>query len=98
MGVIYDHIGQSASFEQLAEEATELAHAALKCARISRGENPTPVKDWEAWNHLIEEFTDVVQCARELHLYPNERQIIEKTERFMRRWENSDNAKGAYLE
>lgn len=62
-------IGRAAMFEQLAEEAAELAQAALKCARIERGENPTPVTKREAKAHLIEEFTDVNTCAKELSLY-----------------------------
>lgn len=36
-----DIIGRPAMLEQLAEEASELAKAALKLARIDRGENPT---------------------------------------------------------
>lgn len=35
-------VGKPAMFEQLAEEATELAQATLKMARKLRGENPTP--------------------------------------------------------
>lgn len=35
-------IGEAALLEQLAEECAELAHVALKMARIIRGENPTP--------------------------------------------------------
>ena len=42
---ILDMIGEPAMYEQLAEEANELAHAAQKMARIQRGENPTPVTD-----------------------------------------------------
>ncbi len=61
-------IGKPAMLEQLAEEAAELAQAALKCARIERGENPTPVTKREAKAHLIEEFTDVNTCAKELSL------------------------------
>ena len=40
---IKDRIGEAAVLEQLAEECAELAQAALKMARIERGENPTPV-------------------------------------------------------
>lgn len=43
----------------LAEEASELSQAALKLARIAKGANPTPVPLEEAWDHLIEETTDV---------------------------------------
>lgn len=44
-----------ALLEQLAEEAAELAQAALKYARILRGENPTPVNVYKAHANLIEE-------------------------------------------
>lgn len=60
---IVDQIGEAAALEQLAEEATELAHAALKLARITRGENPTPVNRKKALNALIEELGDVRLCA-----------------------------------
>ena len=49
--------------DQLAEEATELAHAALKASRIMRGENPTPVNIREAESKLIEEWTDLCLVA-----------------------------------
>ena len=39
---IIEEIGEAAMLEQLAEECTELAKAALKMARIIRKENPTP--------------------------------------------------------
>ena len=60
--------------EQFAEECTELAQAALKQARILRGENPTPVTEVEAHNNVIGEFTDVIQCAMELNLTVNDEQ------------------------
>ena len=50
---IVETIGEAAALEQLAEEATELAHAALKLARAMRKENPTPVKKEEAALNLI---------------------------------------------
>ena len=68
MGMMLEKIGEPAMLEQLAEECTELAKAALKKARILRGENPTPVTEREAEAHLIEEYTDVETCAKELKL------------------------------
>ena len=44
---------------QLAEEATELAHAALKLRRVYDGSNPTPTTDAEAIGNLHEEIADV---------------------------------------
>lgn len=63
---IIEEIGEAAMLEQLAEECTELAKAALKMARIIRKENPTPVTEKEAIANIREEYTDVVQCAGEL--------------------------------
>lgn len=83
---ILDAIGVPAMYEMLAEEATELAHAAQKMARIQRGENPTPVTEEEARKNLTEEFTDVIQCASELGLEADEEQISEKKVRFESRW------------
>ena len=89
-----EKIGAAAMLEQLAEEATELAHAALKLARIERGENPTPVLKEDAMDHLIEEYTDVAQCAEELSLVPNREQIKLKKMRFEERWkEEHENCK-----
>lgn len=64
---IIEEIGEAAMLEQLAEECTELAKAALKMARIIRKENPTPVTEKEAIANIREEYTDVVQCA-DFHL------------------------------
>lgn len=49
--------------DQLAEEATELAHAALKASRIMRGENPTTVNIRDAERKLVEEWTDLCLVA-----------------------------------
>lgn len=47
---------------QLAEEATELAHAALKLRRVCDGTNPTPVTEKQAVENLLEEIADVELC------------------------------------
>lgn len=78
-------IGSAAMLEQLAEEAAELAQAALKVARILRDDNPTLVTLGEAEEHLVEEYTDVYQCAMELEIPVDWQQIEEKRERFMKR-------------
>lgn len=51
---------------QLAEEAAELAHAALKLRRCQIGLNPTPVLPMQAEANLIEELADVRLCAEVL--------------------------------
>ena len=90
--VMLEAIGRAAMLEQLAEEAAELAQAALKAARIERGENPTPVTKEEAEKHLIEGYTDVRQCATELGLMVDYDQIMRKERRFCDRisaWNSS---------
>lgn len=44
----------------LAEEAAELAHAALKCRRAIDGTNPTPVSEEAALAAVYEEVADVM--------------------------------------
>ncbi|MBQ6577457.1 MAG: hypothetical protein IJL91_06890 [Bacteroidales bacterium] len=84
--MIVERIGLPAMHEMLAEECTELAHEALKMARVTRGENPTPKTEGEVWEHLIEEVTDVALCASELGLAYDPDLWEEKVERFQRRW------------
>lgn len=81
-----NEIGTPAMLELLAEESAELTQAALKMARKIREENPTPKTYTECRANLIEEYSDVIQCARELELQPDELQIEAKTERFKERW------------
>lgn len=56
---IINAVPVAARLEQLAEEAAELGHAALKMARIIRGENPTPADFIDSLRRLREEYTDV---------------------------------------
>ena len=51
---------------QLAEEAAELAQAAIKMRRVMDGENPTPVTFQEAHNNILEEICDVETCVAAL--------------------------------
>ena len=48
--------------EQLSEECVELAHAALKLARVLRAQNPTPISQEMAEKMLLEETADVELC------------------------------------
>lgn len=88
-----DAIGKPAMYEQLAEEAGELAHAAQKMARILRGENPTSVTEEEARRNLVEEFTDTMQSAIELNLGIDAQLAKEKRKRFWERWEEKDDTR-----
>lgn len=63
---IFAKLGRAAVLEQLAEEASEVAQAALKMARIIRGENPTPKTHMEARADLEEELADFRVCVEVL--------------------------------
>lgn len=73
----------------LAEEATELSHAALKMRRVMDGTNYTPVTFDEAFANLKEEIGDVLLCLEmvgltvELESYRKD--MDAKLERWVRR-------------
>ena len=95
MGYMRDRIGDAAMYEQLAEECAELGQAALKMARILRGENPTPVTEDEASAMVLEEAADVLICMDEVGVLdrPEMPRIAhEKRERFEARWEEAHHA------
>lgn len=83
-------VREPALWEQLAEEAAELAQAALKVARAKRGENPTPVSIDDATGKAIEEFTDVILCSRVLQLFTDRKLYSEKLSRWIKRLEESN--------
>ena len=86
-------IGWEALYTQLAEEAAELAQAAIKVARITHGTNPTPISLIEAKNMVREELTDVVQCATYLEFDVDYEQIKHKEERWANRIANAQSRK-----
>lgn len=59
---IVKHLSLSERVAQLAEEAAELAQAALKYRRALDGVNPTPVTLEQASDNLDEEVADVLAC------------------------------------
>ena len=65
---IQQSLTSPAAYEQLAEECTELAHVALKMARIERRENPTPAMLDLTSLDLKTEFTDILVCAYVLEM------------------------------
>lgn len=81
-----NEIGEPAMLEMLAEELAECSHETLKLARVLRHENPTPKTEKEVRTSLREEWTDVVQCAKELNLDVDWNQIEMKKRRFEERW------------
>lgn len=67
-----EHIQKKVTTEemlaQLAEEAAELAQAALKLRRVYDGSNPTPTTYEDALGNLHEEIADVKLLLKVLHL------------------------------
>lgn len=94
-GIMIDKIGEPAMLEQLAEECTELAQAALKKARKIRNENPTPKSMEEINANLIEETTDVIIALSELGLDGDPDIMRRKTARFIDRWNHRQSAENA---
>ena len=90
---IMEQIGLPALLEQLAEECGELTQAALKLARLRRGENPTPKTEQECITDLIEEIADVELCINILILggvvgdYEVWKMICNKEDRWRKRLE-----------
>lgn len=71
---------------QLAEEATELAHATLKLRRSIGGANPTPVKPDEAFGAVMEEIADVTLLIHVLQLDTSPDAIEVTGRRKLLRW------------
>ena len=63
---VTDFLPQEELLAQLAEEAAELAHAALKLRRVMDGRNPTPVGYAQAMKDLHEEIADVTLCIDQI--------------------------------
>ena len=68
----------------LAEEATELAQAALKYRRALTKVNPTPMSEEDAYDNLMEEIADVNLYVDTL--YTNQGTIKDHYNRKLRRW------------
>lgn len=64
MDSIRQKIPFSELLAQLAEECTELAHAALKLRRCMDGTNPTPKSRYNAELAMLEEIADVLLCLK----------------------------------
>ena len=82
---IVQHTNVASNLELLAEECTELAHAALKKARILRKENYTPDDITEVDKNLAEELSDVLLCSLIVGLEPNEDILEQKSKRWVER-------------
>ena len=86
MNIIKKEIPVTELLAGLAEEASELAQAALKLRRVFDKTNPTPMKEEEAIEHLWEEIADVKLYVSMLDVNPREisRIMSEK----QKRWES----------
>lgn len=90
MNDLMKKIGEPAALENLAEECSELAHAALKLARVLRNENPTPVKEEEARSNVEKELADVLASAYISDLKMDSDFVKAKLERAEKRLEHED--------
>lgn len=81
---------------QLAEEASELAQAALKLKRAMEGTNPTPMSVEECVANMDEEIADVSLLVDLLgynkreHLLSQGRVAYRKAERWLKRLEEAE--------
>ena len=85
MNIITQKVPVTELLAGLAEEASELAQAALKLRRVYDGTNPTPVKEEDAQERLYEEMADVkLYCSM---LKVNVKYISEVMLSKQKRWE-----------
>ena len=85
MNIITQKVPVTELLAGLAEEASELAQAALKLRRVYDGTNPTPVKEEDAQEKLYEEMADVkLYCSM---LKVNVKYISEMMLSKQKRWE-----------
>lgn len=91
---IRDNINCADQIGQLAEEAVELAHAALKLERVVRGTNPTPVTQIQATAKLCEEVADVLNTLEVLKIWPGTESIKVIRDVKMDRWVDRIEEKG----
>ena len=83
---IKDILPETEILAQLAEEAAELAQAALKLRRVLDGTNPTPVTEAEARRNLVEECADVLNCLNYALDMPEKYLCEAVRKQKMRRW------------
>ena len=88
---LINSLGECEILCQLAEEASELAQAALKLRRAIDGTNPTPKTKEQCLDAMIEEMADVQLCGNIFLSFVPEEYILKihpiKEEK-KRRWEN----------
>lgn len=83
---IQEKVPQEELLALLAEEASELAQAALKLRRVYDGTNPTPVKLGAALANLKEELADVGLIVTVLELDKYQPEIMRIQREKLKRW------------
>lgn len=84
MNEIKEKVGITELLAGLAEEAAELAQAALKYRRALDKKNPTPIDEDAAYERLMEEYADVQLYFSMLPV--NMQYISEVMEKKQKRW------------
>ena len=82
---ISNSLSEAARYEQLAEECSELAQAALKKARKLRGENYTPKSMKEIDASIDEEWADILLVKDVCGLNTNWNMFEQKSDRWRER-------------
>ena len=82
---IFFRCGADEAWAQVAEEASELAHAALKIRRVGNSKNPTPIEADEALDNVEEEANDLFFLFDVLDFRRDDARVREKLERWMER-------------
>jgi NTP pyrophosphatase (non-canonical NTP hydrolase) len=83
---IRDRVPSLELLAQLAEEAMELGHAALKLRRALDWSNPTPVRSEDALAGFREEMADVLLCFQVLGYDRPTTAVLETIEAKLNRW------------
>lgn len=87
--MLIEKLSEETRLIQLAEEAAELAQAALKIIRVRHGE--TPVTEEQARKNLLEEIADVLVCIDVLTSSADRVKIRSIKQRKKARWEKRIN-------
>lgn len=78
-------VDEKERYAQLAEEAAELAQAALKARRAMDSENPTPEGLHCAFEDVVAEYSDVVLCAMAADVFCDKDIVHKKAKRWLER-------------
>ena len=93
IGEIRKRVPQQERYVILAEEASELAQAALKVYRLHSNGIPTPIQTGEAFDNLIEELSDVILSAYVCGIGWDSETMSEKAERWLNRIKEAENSR-----